>query len=315
MDLTRIEKNIELLCTSMPSMVACSVNRICGQMSTSVGGIYCSPFSIMADICSGDMSSMNGCQDFLALCGNGTMVAQCRTPTLSLPAGAQLRNQIISICSSMPMGGCEKCYNDTGKTYIPSCDAFLVYSNLCVEMPEMSQCALWNGYCASIPSWTICGGDISNPNSAVEMKMYWHTTINDYVLFKEWVPRTTWGYIGTLLVCCAFAFVYEAFKAYVAWLENQWKMEASNGKLNAEKVETPFIAETARLEVAPFDTKRDLIRSSLHMISYGMHYWVMLLAMTFNVGIFFAILVGHFAGYLAFGRFSRLVRAEQSCCT
>jgi len=281
-------------------------------MTSEAGGIYCSPFSIMVDICA-DMPTMNGCQDYLALCGNQSIVAQCHTPTLSLPAGAQLRNQIISICTNMTMDGCDKCYAD-GK-YISSCDAFLVYSNLCVEMPSMAQCALWNGYCASVPSWTICGGDVSNPNSAVEMKMYWHTTINDYVLFKGWVPRSTWGYLGTLVACTAFAFAYEAFKAIINWLENRWKFEATSGKLNDDKAEQPLISDTVKLEVAPFDPKRDVIRSVLHMLSYAMHYWVMLLAMTFNVGIFFAILVGHFGGYLAFGRFSRLVRVEQSCCT
>ena len=54
-------------------------------------------------------------------------------------------------------------------------------------------------------------------------------------------------------------------------------------------------------------------RSFLHMMTYFWHYVVMLLAMTYNVGIFFAIVAGHFVGFLLFGRFSRLVK-DSSCC-
>jgi len=49
------------------------------------------------------------------------------------------------------------------------------------------------------------------------------------------------------------------------------------------------------------------------MLTYLLHYVVMLLAMTYNIGVFFAVLFGHFVGFLVFGRFTRLVK-DNSCC-
>jgi len=306
----RLESNIALICVGTPSMrnmTGCSVSRICPQMPSDIGGVYCKLFSVYLDICT-DMPMMKGCGDYTSLCSNVSVVAECNTPKLQLPSGAQLKNKVSSICNTMWMDGCEQCIQ---KNVTVPCDSFLVYSNLCVAMPDMPECSLWSSYCASVPEWTICGGDPSNPNSAVEMKMYWHTTINDYVLFKSWVPRTSWSYILTLVACFFFAVLYEGLKAFIAWLENKWRRDSLS--INKSESDT-FLGDNVKLEIPAFDPTKDSIRSLLHMFSYGLHYWVMLLAMTYNVGIFLAILVGHAVGYLCFGRFSRLVRAEADCC-
>lgn len=47
----------------------------------------------------------------------------------------------------------------------------------------------------------------------------------------------------------------------------------------------------------------------------GLHYWIMLIAMTYNVGLFLAVLLGHAFAYMLFNRFHRLTRVDNSCCS
>ncbi len=49
------------------------------------------------------------------------------------------------------------------------CDLLQVYSDLCVSMPEMKQCASWQTMCSVIPDWPLC------PSGQSEVYIYYHT--------------------------------------------------------------------------------------------------------------------------------------------
>jgi len=68
-----------------------------------------------------------------------------------------------AICNDMWMSGCEQCLDKNKSPLSPSaesdsfdtrlislfadpipCDSLLVYSNLCIEMPDMAQCSAWS---------------------------------------------------------------------------------------------------------------------------------------------------------------------------
>lgn len=102
-------------------------------------------------------------------------MAQCKTPSLPLPASSQIKQDVLSICADMWMDGCEQCVaaNRSAPTLskrrklrlicclaYQKCDVFKVYLNLCAAMPNMQQCADWSAVCAHVPQWDVCGGSV-----------------------------------------------------------------------------------------------------------------------------------------------------------
>jgi len=57
----------------------------------------------------------------------------------------------------------------------------------------------------------------------------------------------------------------------------------------------------------------DIPRAFLVMIETGIGLILMLVAMTFNVGLFFAVLIGAFFGSLIFARFANFVHTDAAC--
>eukprot|EP01128_Nolandella_sp_AFSM9_P006019 TRINITY_DN3024_c0_g1_i1.p1 TRINITY_DN3024_c0_g1~~TRINITY_DN3024_c0_g1_i1.p1 ORF type:complete len:569 (-),score=98.64 TRINITY_DN3024_c0_g1_i1:344-2026(-) len=310
-----IKTDIETACLAMPTMPACTIDSIC-EASTMVDNTYCHPFSLLKDVCSPDMARMSGCREhYTPLCAEGSVVEECMMKSLSrLPEMAQARTDIKSICDQMSMEGCDQCVDTNGK--MKSCDLLQVYSDLCLAMPDMKECDAWHSMCSEIPGWGICGGTLNGKAAPPEMRMYWHSGIVDYVLFKEIVPRTGLQYFGILVACALNAVIYEALKAYIGYLENGWKDEVEASlEQDLENVNDPLLRSALVQKVIPaFDIRRDGLRALLHALYMALHYWVMLITMTFNVGLFISVIVGHAIGSLAFGRFARLNPYIDDCC-
>ena len=138
--------------------------------------------------------------------------------SLPLPSDAQLSQWITQICKSMPMTNCKQCglntrRNTRGRAVTGgtlNCDLLLVYSELCLSMPDMSQCTGWSQLCQIIPDWPICPGGSDDQVTtllsfflsfvclpfllircplffkAPIMRMYFHASIEDYVLIEQW---------------------------------------------------------------------------------------------------------------------------------
>jgi len=222
------------LCSQMSFMVGCSVQKSC--KSSTIG--FCAPFSILGDICDGDMPRMKACKSYTSLCeitGTGDQatpssppivgVQQCSSqpPIPSLPSSLLASQKIKSICSEMNMVGCDRC-KDTGSTYM-NCDLLDTYSYLCKAMPNMNQCAEWKQMCSLTPSLPFCSQDAAtSPDSPPTMKMFFHTGLADYVLFEEWVPRTVLQYIGTVIALFFLCVFYEFLLAYHTVMEASWTM-------------------------------------------------------------------------------------------
>ena len=118
-----------------------------------------------------------------------------------------------------------------------SCDLLATYSKLCKAMPDMSQCAAWKTMCVNIPDWNICS--YSGADSPPEMRMYFHTGILDYILFKEWVPRTIGiyfvnliinlklgSYVGSCIAVFIMGFISEVIKAFRCYCDKMWKKQS-----------------------------------------------------------------------------------------
>jgi len=282
----------------MGNMSGCTINQICSDDKYKKG-IYCGSFSIYKDLCL-DMSMKPGCNDYLSMCVANSSVQECNIQTLPLPSSMGLSKLISEICSDMSMAGCEEC---TGEKMIP-CDVLRVYSDLCLSMPDMNQCADWHSVCALVPTWPICTGEGST--TVPEMRMYFHVGVLDYVLIREWVPRNNLQYAGTWFAIVLLAVLFDFFRYLRFQLEKKWVRdlvkEASINDPSCHEELEPLTGKVIS-PIVSFRLQVDVPRALLQFVETGWSLLLMLVAMTFNVGLFLAICVGSAIGTLIFGRF------------
>jgi len=262
-------------------------------------GMWCNRFSILKELCT-DMMMM-GCEDYKSMCiPNDTVVRECKTQTLPIPKSMELAQLIKDICSQMDMPGCGTC---DGSGMLP-CDVLTVYSNLCYSMPGMVHCSDWHNICSLVPSWPICMGH--GTNRPPEMRMYFHLGISDYVLLQQWVPTNPIEYAFTWFAVCLITIFLDVLKFVRLKLEQKWqrdlqvKCHVVNETNETTNESAPMLEKNT---VAPFRTLVDIPRSLFQFIETGWAFIIMLIAMSYNVGFFFAICTGAAIGTLIFGRY------------
>ncbi|KAL7747493.1 hypothetical protein RI367_007085 [Sorochytrium milnesiophthora] len=291
--------DVASLCAAMPYMPGCSVDKLCSSGSTQGMGSYCDKFSVIQDVCVSDpgMSMMKGCMSFNMMCpkGNATEVKQCTAngPVPGIPGTKQTWDEIQSVCKEMTMDGCDACQAKPGEKF-PNCDLLGTYSKLCIAMPDMSQCGEWKAMCKSIPGSALCAIAASGDNPPA-MKMYFHGGITDYLLFKMWVPRTDGQYAGACIASILIGVALELLKLLSVKLEAHW------------------MREKVAKSVLRVDIPRTLIAFVLQVWGYG----AMLLAMSFNTGIFFCVCAGIALGAGVCRRFHPIgvtPTIEMNCC-
>jgi copper transporter 1 len=304
-----IRKDIEGLCKAMPYMSGCSINDSCKTKSIAEYK-FCEPFSILADVCQRDMPRMKDCSNYVNLCSNSsTAVEQCKTAQAipSLPTTNEASALVLSICKEMPMEGCDLCKTRPGQTY-PNCDILKVYAKLCKAMPDMTQCPTWKSMCKDdLKGWGdycyVEGNSTEEDDSPPIMQMFFHQTLKDYVLFKFWVPRSIIQYVFTCVLVFILAVLHEFMAAGRNILETRWKEQnrSEEDEISLTEVSQPtfILALSAR-------------RGVYHFIEMTLGYSLMLIAMTFNVGIFLSVMLGFGFGKFFFGHLQNEKR--QNCC-
>ena len=294
-----ITTNIQDLCSQMPGMPGCAI-----QSKVNVD-----PFSIYATICT-DMPSMRGCTAYRQQCAN-TSNEQCsRQKPLKIPTSAIATRQIYSICNEMTMDGCSVCKITSATSSYSECDLLGTFSKLCVAMPEMSQCGSWKEMCAAQGDLEYCASGTTGP----VMKMFFHTDMATQILFQQWIPRTTAQYVLSWFACMILAVMYEALQVFITFMELKWSPTPatldSQGTLFGEKAGKPSPISpwrhVAGLSQGSKGVLNALMRAILRMTSIALGYALMLIAMTFNVGLFFAVVSGVGIGTFIFAPMVKL---------
>ena len=294
-----ITTNIQDLCSQMPGMPGCAIQS----------KINADPFSIYATICT-DMPSMRGCAAYRQQCANAANEQCSRYKPLKIPSSATATRQIYSICNEMTMDGCNVCKISSATASYSECDLLGTFSKLCVAMPEMSQCGPWKEMCAAQSDLEYCVSGTTGP----VMKMYFHTDMATQILFQNWVPKTTVQYVLSWFACMILAVMYEALQVFISFMELKWSPTPvtldSQGALFGEKTGKALPMSPWR-HIAGFSQGSKgvlvaLMRAILRMISIALGYSLMLIAMTFNVGLFFAVVSGVGVGTFVFAPMVKL---------
>lgn len=298
-----VQEEVAALCEQMPHMIGCTINNICdAHGNLKAGSPYCLAFSIYKDICSGDMGRMSPCANYTNMCVPiDSKVKECSIKSLPLPSEGQVSNWITQMCNAMQMDGCKECdlrkLAGSNRMAGLDCDLLTVYSKLCLSMPSMSECKAWTQLCQVIPDWPICPSGDGGDHPPI-MRMYFHTGYVDYVLLEGWIPRNFWEYLLTFVAIVLLGMLYEALKAVHAILEERWKPHDAYDDVD----EPPQQAN--RFRYVPFRWAVDVPRALLVASEVALGLVLMLVAMTFNVGLFVAVCCGSFFGSLLIGRFS-----------
>lgn len=276
------------LCTMMPRMPGCSLRRLCA--AGKLHGAPCVELSLLGDVCTEtDMPTMHACaRGYNKLCAPAdSVVAECKSapPLPELPTTKAAGDAALAECDEMPtMAACANC----NKTACP--DPLLSLSALCLAMPTMPPCdqSGWKAMCGASPDGSLpplCGA--SGPPDEPEMRMYFHVGYEDYLLFYSWVPRGAAGYYLACAAVAAFAAASVALRGVRTAHELRERARAPTGAV--------YRANARRAAFVVFGTTLD--------------YSLMLVAMTFNVGLFCSLIAGFGLGTLLFGHWGH-VRAD-----
>jgi hypothetical protein len=153
------------------------------------------------------------------------------------------------------------------------------------------------------------------------MKMYFHVSTFDRILFETWVTRTPLSFAGSWFICFLSAVLYEVMKLVRKKMEEKWEEKIEDIRLNPPDEQMNGVVNEALVpkkklwyHFPPFVASIDVPRSLMQSLEMTWSLMVMLIAMTFNVALFMAIPAGTLVGTLLIGRFLGY-KAPSGCCS
>ena len=190
-----------------------------------------------------------------------------------------------------------------------------MYSDLCIAMPDMNECVAWKSMCSSSdPDLPYCKANPSSPTFAPTMKMFFHTGLSEYILFKEWVPKSQTQFNVACLGLFLLAMFYESLVAFHSILEAKWTASHSEAACFPAKLRVIVPNDSTLIAFSSPNWKKGLKialgRAGFKFVNATIGYALMLVTMTFNVGLYFSVVSGLAVGTFLFGGFVR--RAQLS---
>jgi len=272
---------------------------------------------VLQDICFYDagMQAMSGCENIRALCSASSVVKQCQqnTPVPHIIQTMSTISQVLDACSQMNMNGCNLCLSQNDCQ-----DPLLAMSQVCQSM-WMPQCSDWKMMCDSLPNeqknsmMAICGST-SSENATPLMRMYFHTGVLDYVLFESWVPRNKWQYFLTCIAILALGIFSTYLKVIKARTETTWRKGLIVSTLDTNLLTCPLLSNSKHPKQIKIGF-RNLIRFCFSLVITTLDYFLMLIAMTFNAGLFASVILSFATGQLLFGHLlTEHDQTANACC-
>ncbi|CAF1171559.1 unnamed protein product [Rotaria sordida] len=111
------------------------------------------------------------------------------------------------------------------------------------------------------------------------MSMTFHGGFKEQILFEQWNTQTMTAFIGSWLLIFFVAILYEGLKTARDQLSKR-----DGCQCGQEREGQPSLARLLSL--------RHFIQTILHILQMGISYLLMLIAMTFNIYLFLAIILG-----------------------
>ncbi|CAM2699738.1 unnamed protein product [Rotaria socialis] len=177
----------------------------------------------------------------------------------------------------------------------------------------------------SVPS-----GHGSHADHMMSMAMTFHGGFTEQILFSQWNTKTA-TFIGSWIIIFLVAVLYEGLKTIrdqLAKREARCKCEEQGERPSSllrhgQQDENPnnndlipgVITGNARTtKRARLLSLHHIIQTLLHILQMGISYLLMLVAMTFNIYLFLAVILGAGVGHFLFGwRRSSVIDYNDHC--
>lgn len=125
----------------------------------------------------------------------------------------------------------------------------------------------------------------------MQMTFYWGKSVT--LLFDSWTTSTWPAYLLTLLAI----FLFSAFYLYLEDRRLKFKaVHASKPQIAASSIESPLLPQL--VQHSKFTTR--CIDAMLFGVNSALGYMLMLAVMSYNGGVFIAVVFGLLFGYLVF---------------
>ncbi|CAF0796221.1 unnamed protein product [Rotaria sordida] len=163
------------------------------------------------------------------------------------------------------------------------------------------------------------------------MAMTFHGGYKEQILFNQWNTQTTGAFAASWFAIFFVAVLYEALKTFRDALARRDVCETctqtgnrqqtlirpddqQDERFNANDVVSPIRIENRQINRARLLSVSHAIQTVLHIIQMALSYLLMLIAMTFNIYLFLAIILGAGLGHFLFGwRRSSVIDYNDHC--
>ncbi|KAL8426952.1 hypothetical protein Efla_004505 [Eimeria flavescens] len=161
---------------------------------------------------------------------------------------------------------------------------------------------LRKGFLLLLPVSISCASNAAATLSkdGLPLPMSFEASSRVLVLFNWWNATTSTQYAFSCLCCIAFGFISIAWKVLRHLSEMRLMVEEARSK--------------PKLLLGSIPVYHNAIRGSIACLNYAWDYMLMLVAMTFNVGIIFSLMSGISLGFFAIGHFLDYTPEVSSSC-
>jgi len=134
------------------------------------------------------------------------------------------------------------------------------------------------------------------------MKMYFHTGVDEIILFKSWTISTAGGLLASMIGIFLMAILYEGLKYYREYLFRKsysaLNFSCINNAGDGPKVMPHPHHGSLRSRMLSFG---HVAQTALHVLQVTLSYFLMLIFMTYNVWLCLAVVLGAGVGFFVFG--------------
>ncbi|KAG0220683.1 hypothetical protein B0O80DRAFT_439576 [Mortierella sp. GBAus27b] len=165
---SNITTAISDICKTASYLPGCSLNTACSADSK-LNATYCAPLTVLASLCKptddAAVTSAVCSKTYGVFCADNSLIPGCKSQPAfpGLPSGKAVTGAVYSVCQEMPsMTGCTICPAPDATGY-SKCDEVKAWKDLCLDMPEMSQCPSYNTMCNSTKFAPFCDSKYRSP--------------------------------------------------------------------------------------------------------------------------------------------------------
>ncbi|EAK88366.1 copper transporter, 3 transmembrane domain, conserved in metazoa and apiacomplexa [Cryptosporidium len=127
---------------------------------------------------------------------------------------------------------------------------------------------------------------------SIAMQMTFHQSFESVILFESWRTSNRFDYF----ISCLFIILMGCFTMFISSINKKYIKEIKKNRVEHENLGIKVICTNVLLTI----------------LYYFMHYLLMLIAMTFNWGLFFSVIIGLSIGYGIF-ELGSITKNECSC--